>query len=190
MLHVTNLEEIQNLLLQVSGLIDALDRHDPEFFRLTKEWLSQTERVLLNNRVAVAADVAVLRGTLISAERGIFPPGFEFGNRTSVSKIRNAYAAEVLRKAEESVSATIKGDVARFAEGERLTQQIMAVAHRKGLIRATSGAGARAERIHAIWQVLSADHDLAAATTHLMGLIGTPDTLILIDRLLPNLDDI
>jgi len=184
MLHLANLEEIQRLLLLVPGLIRALDSHDPDFAEAVKEWLGQVEQALTNNRMAIAADVAVLRGVLISAERGVIPAGLVFNGRTTVRKIKDACAADVLRKAEEIISAAVKGDVARFAEGERLTQQIVAVAQRKGLIPAASNVDRHTEMLNAIWHAMIVDPDLGSATTHLTGLVGMPDTLILLDRML------
>jgi hypothetical protein len=75
--------------------------------------------------------------------------------------------------------------VARFAEGEKLTRQIVAVAHRKGLILPNPGVDKRAEMLKATWQAMAVDVDLGAATTHLVGLVGAHDVLILLDRMLP-----
>jgi len=185
MLHIMNLEEIQRLLLRVPELIDRLGERDPNFAGSVKEWLTQAERVLINNRLAVAAEVAVLRGVLISAELGVIPPGMAFSKRTTMRKIRDGSAADVLRKAEELISSAIRADAMRFAEGEKLTQQILAVAQRKGLIPANPSRDKHAERLQAIWQAMIMDPDLGAATTHLAGLLGAYDVLILLDRMLP-----
>ncbi len=185
MLHIVNLEEIQSLLLRVPKLIGDLERRDPNFLGAVKEWLTQMEQVLLNNRLPVAAEVAVLRGVLIGAERGVMPPGMVFRGRPTARKIKDASAADVLRKAEELVANAIRGDAAQFAEGERLARQLVTVAQRKGLVPAASRADRHAEMLNAIWRALIADPDLGPATTHLAGLVGTYDALILLDRMLP-----
>jgi len=185
MLHIMNLEEVQGLLLRVPGLIHDLEGRDSSFVGSVKVWLTQAEQVLISNRLPVAAEIAVLRGVLISAERGVIPPGMAFSTRTTMRKIKDASAADVLRKAEELISSTISADAARFAEGEKLTQQIVAVAQRKGLIPATPSAGTHAEMLKAIWQAMIIDPDLGAATTHLAGLVGEHDVLIVLDRMLP-----
>lgn len=185
MLHIMNLEEIQGMLLRVSELIDSLEKRDPSFVGSVKEWLTQAEQVLISNRLAVAAEVAVLRGVLVSAERGVIPPGMAFSTRTTIRKIKDASAADVLRKAEELISISISADAARFAEGEKLTQQIVAVAQRKGLIPVTPSLDKHTEMLKSIWQAMIMDPDLGAATTHLAGLVGAYDVLILLDRMLP-----
>lgn len=185
MLHIMNLEEVQGMLLRVPGLIHDLEGRDPSFVDSVKAWLMQAEQVLISNRLAVAAEVAVLRGVLISAERGVIPPGMAFSGRTTVRKIKDASAADVLRKAEELISSAISADAVRFAEGEKLTQQIVAVAQRKGLIPVTPSVDKHTEMLKAIWQAMIMDPDLGAATTHLAGLVGAYDVLILLDRMLP-----
>lgn len=182
MLHIVNLEEIQGILLRLPGLIHDLERRDPNFASAAKDWLTQAEQILVNNRLAVAADVAVLRGALISAERGVIPPGLVFSGRMTSRKIRDASAADVLRKAEELISDTIKGSLAQIAEGERLTRQLLAVAQRKGLIPGGPHMGERTEMLTGIWHAMTVDPDLGSATTHLAGLVGAQDALILLDR--------
>ena len=185
MLHIVNLEEIQGMLLRVPELIDSLEKRAPSFVGSVKEWLTQAEQILISNRLAVAAEVAVLRGVLISAERGVIPPGMAFSTRTTIRKIKDASAADVLRKAEELISSAISVDAVRFAEGEKLTQQIVAVAQRKGLIPVTPRGDKHTEMLKAIWQAMIIDPDLGAVTTHLAGLVGAYDVLILLDRMLP-----
>jgi hypothetical protein len=184
MLHIVNLEEIQSMLLQVPGLIDSLERHDSKFADAVKEWLMQVEQVLISNRLAVAAEIAVLRGVLISAERGVIPPGVVFSERTTRRKIKDASAADVLRKAEELLSNAIRVDAAQLAEGERLTRQIVTVAQRKGLILVTPTVDEHSEMLKAIWRAMIVDPELGPATTHLAGLVGVHDALILLDRML------
>ena len=135
MLHIVNLEEIQGMLLRVPVVIDALERRDPNFAGEVKEWLTQVEQVLINNRLAVASEVAGLRGILISAERGVIPAGLVFNGRTTARKIKDASAANVLRKVEELISNAIRGDVAQLAEGERLARRLDPLGWRERVAR-------------------------------------------------------
>ena len=66
MLNIVHLEEIHALLLRVPGLIQQMDSRDAAFVDSVKAWLTEAEQMLLGNRLAVAADVAVLRSVLIS----------------------------------------------------------------------------------------------------------------------------
>jgi hypothetical protein len=185
MLSLPSLEEIQDLLLRVPPIIQQMESHRPGFVAATRDWLTQMEQVLVSNRSTAAAEIAVLRGVLIAAERGVIPAGIVFGGRATSRKVREASAADVLRQAEAAVSDAIRGDVAQMAEGERLARQIAAVAVRKGLWEAAGGAGGHSQRLMALWQAMGADPELGNAVVRLTGLVGLPSALALLDRALP-----
>lgn len=187
MLGVVNLEEIQGALLRVPALVRILDERGPGFAAAAKEWMIQVERILQDNRLAVAAEIAALRGTLISAERGAMPAGLVFNGRPSARKVREAAAADVVRKAESAISNAIRDDAARCAEGERLAQQIVAVALRKRIAPMAGQFSLHGDMLRALWRTLVADAELSQAATHLAGLVGPQDALILLDRKLPPL---
>ena len=184
MLHIVNLEEIQGTLLRVPELIRSLDGREPQFVGDAKDWLSQAEQALINNRLAVAAGVAALRGVLITAERGVIPPGVVFIGRATSRKVKDATAADVIRKTEELISNAIKADVARIAEAEQLMRQIVSVAQRKGLIPASPNGTDHSVMLRLLWLAMTSDPDTGAAATHLAGLVGMHDALILLDRTL------
>jgi hypothetical protein len=186
MLNIVNLEEIQRLLLRVPDLIRALDERQVSFVGAVKTWLADGEQILINNQLAVAAEVAVLRGVLISAERGVMPPGIVFTSRATPRRIREASAADVLRRAEEVIARAVSVDVARLAEGEKLIRQIVAVAERKRLPVHRNSIDSHSEALTALWLALTADPDVGSAATHLVGLVGANDVLVLLDRALPS----
>lgn len=184
MLHIVNLEEIQNILLRVPELVNCFEKHDINFTDLVKEWLTQVEQVLVNNRLPIAADVAVLRGVLISAERGVLPIGMEIIGRNTRRRVKDGAAAEVLRKTDEIISHAINGYASQVQEGEHIARQLVALARQKGRIPDGSDASNHTEMLNAIWNAMLKDPELEAGTTHLAGLVGTYDALILIDRML------
>ena len=186
MLNIVNLEEIQRVLLRVPGLIHELAERQMSLVGSVKTWLSDGEQILISNRLPVAAEVAALRGVLISAERGVIPPGMTFSARTTARKIKEAAAADVLRKAAEVIFKTIAADAARVAESEQLMRQILAVAQRKGILKVSAhSAYTHSDMMKTIWRAMTEDPDLGGAATRLEGLVGINDTLVLLDRMLP-----
>jgi hypothetical protein len=185
MLRVASVEAIQHVLVRVPGLIEALDRRESGFVSSVRAWLADAEQALISSGSSAGAEVAVLRGVLISAERARAPVGVTSEVRTTARKRREAAAVEVLRKAEEVVSNAIRMELALLAEGERLARQIVSVARRKGLIPAVASADQHAEALKALWHALEEDPDVGSATVHLAGLVGTHDALIVLDRTLP-----
>lgn len=184
MLHIPNLEEIQGILLRVPGLVERLDAHDPAFGGAVTEWLKEAEQALTNNRLTAAAAVATLRGLLISAERGVLPPERSTDGKAPTRKVKDAYAADILRTAEGRVAEAISASEAQIAEADKLTRQLVTLAKRKGLIPPETAGGSLSERLNDIWQRMLADPELAGATAHVAGMIGNQDSLILLDRAL------
>jgi len=186
-LHIVNLEEIQGTQLRIPALIRALEARDPDFIDRTKTWLTQSEQILANNRLAVAGGVAALRGILIAAERGAVPTDLALSGRLTPRKIKIAAAADAIRKAEVLISGAVKADAIRIAEAERLVGQIVGVARQKQLIPAASGGTEHGAMLRALWQALSADSDTGAAAVRVNGLVGMQDALILLDRMVTEL---
>lgn len=184
MLRIVNLEEIQGMLLRIPGLVDLQEQRDPNFVQDMKLWLLKLERTLNNNRMTVAANVAALRGLLISAERGAIPIGVELHGQSTRRKIRDAAAAYVLRETGDLVSSVIQKDQDRVAEAERLSRQLVALAKAKGLIQERPSGENSADMLKTIWQVLSDDLELSPGMINLEGLVGPNDALIILARII------
>ena len=182
MLRIVNLEEIEGLLLRVPELIDRLEQRDPEFTARAKAWLGTLERVLTNNRLPAAANVASLRGLLISVEQGVVPAGLRFSGRPNARRMRDAAAADTLRGAADLVSDVIHQDRARVSEADRLCRQLIALARRKGLTSVQREGGDHTAQLKATWRVLAADPEIAPGTVRVEGLVGPSDALIILDR--------
>ncbi|MCL5267157.1 MAG: hypothetical protein M1469_03520 [Bacteroidetes bacterium] len=182
MLHIVNMEEIQNLLLRVPEIVEYYERRDIRFAEKTKDWLVQVERVLADNKLAVLANVASLRGILISAERGSLPAGVEIAGQKTVRKIKSAVAADVIQKASSLVSDAIAGTSAATAEGDRLARQLFALAKRKNIIPLNAGCALHVDWLKAVLKAISDDTELGPGAAHLTGLVGFYDALILLDR--------
>lgn len=182
MLRIANLEEIQNMISSIAGLVDLQENRDPNFVDETKRWLTKLEKILENNRMTIVGNVAAFRGTLISAERGLIPEGIEFHGRSTGRKIKNATAAYVLRQAGEIASVAILKDNDRVDEAERMCRQLVAVAKAKGMNLRIPEGGNRAEKLRGLWQTLVSDQDITAGTVNIEGLVGPHDALIILDR--------
>lgn len=184
MLRIVNLEEMQCMLLRIPGLVDLQERRDTDFVQDVKQWLLKLEKVLENNRLPTAGNVAALRAMLISAERGVIPAGVEFHGRATGRKIRDAAAAHVLRHAGDIVSSIIQKDRDRVADAERMTRQLVSLAKAKGLIHELPSGENFTDILKSIWRTLSADPDIAPGTINIEGLVGPQDALVILDRIL------
>ena len=182
MLHIVGLEQIQELLLQLPGVLARFQRKDPGFVAAAMQWLSSLEEALESNRLTVAASVAVARAAVTSAERGITPPGLAFHGRPTKRRILDASAVDALRRVEEAVSGTVRGDASRVAEAQRLARQVVALATLKGILPADPRGLPHRDYLSAVWRRLAADPEMASATVQIVGLVSQYDALIVLDR--------
>lgn len=182
MLHIANLEEIQNLLLRIPRLVDSLEQRDPNFVQKVRQWLTVVEEVLVNNRMPLGGNIAALRGTLDATERGAFPPGLTFHGRPTARKIKEATGADVVRRAGELISNALQDDVSRIAEAERLSHQLIALGKSMGLIVGRISDNAPTQKLKVIWKTISTDPNIAPGAARLESLVGQNDALILLDR--------
>jgi hypothetical protein len=186
MLHLLNLEEIESHLLKIPALVRHFEDRGPEFVSAVKAWLVAAEDMLVNNRLAVASEIAVCRGALISAERG-FPNGPVPTSRSGTRHLKEAQAASLLKHATNSVTEAIRSRRSQIDEAERVMMQMVAVAGRLGLIPPESGQE-RTAYLQSIVQAMSGRGELASFLTHVTGLLGNSDTLIILDRSLASLE--
>lgn len=189
MINIAQWEEIQNVLLEIPGMIQYLERGELDLLLRENEWLAKAERILIRNRMAAAATLAALRGMLINAEHGVLPEQLQLKKRSSIRKAKEAVAMDVLRQAEEVLTGILKGPAAQFAEGERVARQLVVVAWRKGLTKTTQNLEHTAY-LQWLWQALMNDPDLQAGTMHLQGLVEYCNALVLLDRALVGLEGI
>lgn len=185
MLPLPNLEEIQAQFLELPAIFRAYEQHDGDFAERARDWLQRLEEALTENRLPSAGAVAGLRGLIVSAERGTVPAGLSFIGGTSPRKLREAAAAEALRRAEETVSNVLRADVAQLDEAARLVRQMVAIAQRKGVLGEAAGASNHSEAVNAIWAAFLRDPDLAAGAMRVNGLAGAHNALFLLSRELP-----
>lgn len=184
MLRFVNLTEIQNMLLKVSELTDLQDLRDFSYVSKTKRWLSELEKILENNRMIQAGEIAALRGAIISAENGIFQNGAEFLAKPTKRKMVEAATASAIHHASSLTAQVIQADISRFNEAEQTVRQLVAIAKAKGLLLNIPNNGNHTETLKFIWRTIAQDADIAPGAVNVEGMVGPYDALILLDRIL------
>jgi hypothetical protein len=184
MLRIVNIEEIQNYLLEIPNMINSVEKRETEFIDNLKIWLSDLEKVLNNNHMSEAGNIASYRGILISASRGIIPNEITFYNRLSKRKIIESTATYIIQQTSNLISAVIQKDKDRFFEAERLTRQIVAIAKKKGMIKESSNGNYDTDLLKHIWKSMSSDKNLSTGLINIEGLVGPHDALIILNRVI------
>jgi len=102
LLRLQNLEEIEKLLLKIPGIILQLEENDPGFKSSARLWLLAAEQTFSNNHLSVSSEIAVIRGAVIAAERGVDVVAPT--KRGTTRRYRDAAVANLLRQATELVA--------------------------------------------------------------------------------------
>jgi hypothetical protein len=182
MLRIVNLEEIQNLLLSVSDIVELSEQRDLNFVSAVKKWLTEIECTLKNNHLPTSAKVASLRGNIIAAEQGNIPIGINFKGRATKRKIREATASQSIRQAVDIVTGSIQKDVERVNEAERIVRQLVSIAKSKGLVTELPRGKNFTTMLRLTWQKMSSDQVLSQGTVSVEGLVGPNDAFLILDR--------
>ena len=183
-LTIAQYEQILAVLQEVPGLVDKLEARNAGFFEDVLGWLKQAEQTLTNNRLPAVSQIAVYRARLIKAGRGVQQGDLTIVGRPSTSKIKEATAALLLGRGSEVLQALIATQQPVFQEAERIARQALAVAKLKGLAFAPGVGVPQQQFLHELQDQLAADPDLATVHAHIVGLVGTTDALVLLDRAL------
>lgn len=182
MLPVATLEKIQDALLRVPALVQALEDRELSFGAGVDAWLVEMERLLTDSRLLIASEVAVLRGTLITIKRGVVPEGLSFSGRSTKAKVRDAAAMQALQEAQALVTGEVKVPLGQVAEAERMARMLLASAAQKGLLPDEKPATGEAA-----WKALVQDDELRQGLAHLTGLVGAENAVAVVSRVLPTL---
>lgn len=95
-------EEIRDLLLQVSTLTELAEKQSVEFLREVKKWMKSVEAAFIRNKITLGAQIATYRGILLSVDRdGLIPEGMSFQRSPSRNKLRRAATTVFLQKTVE-----------------------------------------------------------------------------------------
>lgn len=182
-MRIVQVEELQSLLFDVSGLVNMHETKDHGFVVAVKQWFGDLEAVLERNRVPAVGLVASYRGLLSSSEAGVVPEGVVYNGRYSKRKVSEASAIYLLNQANRLVYDLVKKEQARIMEAMEIVRKLVSVARAKELPTVKS-AGDNSEALRFLWRSYSGDSDVAAGTASVEGLVGPYDALVLLDRVL------
>lgn len=186
MLSIAALGQIQETLLRVPQLVQEFEKQDAAFHESVKVWLGDLERLLSENQQSIAAEVATLRGALIAVSRlGVVPPGTEFRDRPTRSKIRNASAMHALQDAQALLTSEFRTPITQIAEADRMARMLLASAVQKGLLPLKRGRRRRPPEALEIWEAFSVDEELRQGLVHLTGLVGDANAAVIVVGVLP-----
>ena len=185
MLRIAQLEQIEQLLLEASALIEAQRADKVAFPDLTESWVRSLEVVLGNNRLSTSGRLAGLRGLLLSARHGTNSIGVSISGQVTRRKVRRAVAADVINKAINVVESTIHLDRARINEATAIALRLVSQANLEQLVNTKTGDF---EYSKYLYRTMFDHASMSEGVSVLEGLVGRVDSIISIDRALSYLE--
>jgi hypothetical protein len=180
---IPQIEELEALMLQMPALVDALEEEDFDAQERSRSWLVRMEQALERNRLAPdAGTIAALRAELQMVALGAIPQTLTFVSPPTRRRLQESALLDVLRRAEQTVAATLAAPIATHGEAEQLMRQLIAIARHKEVPgTAPPGPGDDAG-LREVWRVIRSDPDMTSGTVRIVGLVGEADTIALLDR--------
>lgn len=189
-------EEFERALYSVSEIVSLLETHKYTFIDEVRAFIGSLEKRAEKYHLPFASEIGIIRGKMCVIDEALdFPSGSSYHPETRRIQRRNreAYALKRLDDACQLVRSYCTSSQASFTEAQNLCRQIAAVAAVKQLIQTEvteenaateQSAQAHEASVCALWHTITSDSDLCSLCTHVIGLIGYHNTIILFDRAL------
>jgi hypothetical protein len=181
--NLAQVEEVHATLLRAGPLTDRYAAGDAAFFGLVEAWIADLERHLGSARLPAAATLAGVRAGLVAVRQGATPRDVQ-GPRLSGRKLRDAAAADALRRGEAVVREALAPRVRQLQEASEIAGQLAALAMQRGFVGPGDPRLGHEGRLRKVWQALLDDPASSAAAALLQGRVGAFDSLALLDRAL------
>lgn len=182
MLHIVQLEEIDDHLRRLPSVIALYRERDSRFLDEVDRWLTRVEEILQNNRLPIAGIVASSRASMLMARDGVFTGECEATRRVSARRRQDAVASHVLAAVAETVNGAVQADRLRMEEASRIALHAITVARAAGLLQGREIQSSDAEFAKWLLQTLKNSEATLQAAVQLEGLIGPVDATIILDR--------
>lgn len=183
-------EEFDRMLLTVSALIDQLEQRRYTFIDESRNFAGSVEKLGEKYQLPFSVEAGIIRGRLcVVDEMTGFRQEHRQGNgyggesRRTYRRNREAYALKQLDELCRQVRSYFAQADAVFQESLNLCRQLAAVAQTKAILPQLEKEG-RDKQIRQLFEKFRQDTDLAGICTHVLGLAGLPNAVILFDRAL------
>lgn len=160
-------------LEKVSELVDMYSKNEPFFLSKLKEWLAKTEEYLQIEKRPELSRIASLRGSIISAERGIFEPDFAIPAKTPKRKAGAAIGMMCLNKAQDVLNEILLPVKQAEAEAKDTISQVILVSDQNGILHEFwKDKALNSQNIIAYWQGLTQINEIRVGLDKALSLVG------------------
>ncbi len=172
-------ERLDELLLAVPALVDALLSEDPRASERIAVWLHDVERQLAAQQLPASATFATLRARLWSVGRGLRLPGLQLVKAPNARNWRRIGTSAILDEAAQTLNTIVAPSRATMLDAANALRQAVEL----GRIREQAGGPELPwQDPEELWSALLIDQDLTLFITRATGVLGEPDARTLLAR--------
>ena len=183
MILYTVLAELDSILSETTLLIDLYKNKEISFYDKSVKWLERLEKFADDNRWFIRAEIATLRGRVITVSRMQSDDAFNWMPKSkNRRRAKEALTAECINAAVSRAMDFVQKDRKLQNEAANILRQILSVATLKGLIETRPMAAVDSEFITQSWRMAATDPEMAQMCAHVVGLVGAYNAYILFDK--------
>ena len=183
MILLTVLQELDTALAQAASLMELYKNKEMSFFAQSMKWLEKLEALSEKNRWPLQAEIASLRGRLISTSRMQSDDLFSWLPKSkNRRRAKEALTAECISIAVGRLMEFVQKDRELHAEAANILRQILSVAVSKGLIEMRPVSETDSAFIAKSWRAAASDAEMNKMCTHVIGLVGAYNAYMLFDK--------
>jgi hypothetical protein len=179
MMRLAYIERLDELLLAVPALVDALLVEDPSAAERIASWLGMVEEQLAAQQLPASASFAALRTRLWSVGHGLRLPGMQLTKTPSARNWRRVGTSAILDEATQMLNTVVAPNRAMVADAANALCQAVEL----GRIREQVGGQSLPWHVaDELWFALLTDRDLTAFVTRAASAVGEADAQTLLGR--------
>ncbi|MCL2678700.1 MAG: hypothetical protein FWF18_00110 [Dehalococcoidia bacterium] len=183
MILYTVLAELDGILAETASLVDLYKNKELSFYDKSMKWLERLEKLADENRWVIKAEIASLRGRIITASRMQADDTFSWMPMSkNRRRAKDALTAECINIAVSRSVDFVQKDRELQNEAANILRQVLSVAISKGLVEPRPSAAVDSSFITHSWRAAASDQELAKMCAHVVGLIGAYNAYILFDK--------
>lgn len=172
---------LQHFLEQVPELVSMYESKSMHFPEKVKEWCIGCENTLKKHNKPQVAEIASLRGDIISTERGAKDPAIQFEKKLTKSKSVSGVAFLTLKKGQHVLHGILDPLNSRMEEARSMVRQVLALADQSGILfQIKNGNNGMTENPVAIWQILASNKELRSGLNSVLIHTTYPEALYLL----------
>ena len=183
MILYTVLAELDSILSETTLLIDLYKNKEISFYDKSVKWLERLEKFADDNHWFIRAEIATLRGRVITVSRMQSDDAFNWMPKSkNRRRAKEALTAECINAAVSRAMDFVQKDRKLQNEAANILRQILSVATLKGLIETRPMAAVDSEFITQSWRMAATNPEMAQMCAHVVGLVGAYNAYILFDK--------